>query len=121
MMAIPCYVASSPIHGIGCFTKINLTKGDLVWQFDEGFDTKLDLDAIKKLLPHQIEYFLTYTWKNLQSGEILHCADHGKYFNHSEEANTVMSEDGLKCYACRDILAKEELTINYEEMADIGL
>jgi hypothetical protein len=117
MMRVRSFLAGSPIHGVGCFTHEAIAKGQLVWEFDRGFDREYSAAEVSRLPASTRCFFETHAWASPRK-TILVCADHGGYFNHEEEANTGMTPDGFRCVARRDISAGAELTTNYEELPD---
>ncbi|HWI59392.1 MAG TPA: SET domain-containing protein, partial [Bacillota bacterium] len=109
----------SPIHGMGCFTVQDIAKDQAVWEFHPQVDRRYSLEELAKLPPIIVDFFHTYAWLNPADKHILFTGDHSKFFNHSDTPNTAMTVDGYKCLAKRDIIAGEELTIDYAELPDI--
>ncbi len=117
MMRVQSFLAASRIHGVGCFTNEPIAKGQLVWEFDRGFDREYSAEEVARLPVATRGFFETHAWASPRK-TILVCADHGGYFNHEDAANTGMTLDGFRCVALRDIAAGEELTTNYSELPD---
>jgi uncharacterized protein len=80
-------VKESPIHGMGCFSRYDVKKGEIVWAYVEGFDTESP--------------------KNLSD-----YPDDARFINHSDNPNTIANADGAT-FAVRDIEVGEEITENY--------
>lgn len=116
-MRVGSYMSLSPIHGVGCFSSTPISKGELVWEFDHGIDRELSFEEVQSLPGPVLNFLQSHAWKS-PKGTILICSDHGGYFNHADDPNTTMSEDGYRCYATRDIQRDEELTTNYSELPD---
>ena len=119
MLIIKTEAKPSTIHGIGCFAKQAVVKGQVIWEFHPQADRKYTLEELAKLPTAVIEHLRTYAWLNPADGNILFSGDHSKFFNHSNHPNTSMTSDGYQCIANRDIAAGEELTSDYGELPGI--
>lgn len=117
MILVKTQIKQSDIHGIGVFADEFIPVGTKVWEFTEGFDLKFNDDEILKLPVHLKVFMCKYGWTGTKSN--LHClaSDHGKFFNHSTDPNTlskyVDDEVEVVTYAIRDINIGEEITDNY--------
>lgn len=99
---VPCYVAESPIHGMGLFTSEPISEGEPIG-FYEGEETL-----------ENGEHVLWVQQSDNEEGWIGYDGTNElRFLNHSDQANCEM--DGQQLYAARDIEAHEELTINYGE------
>jgi SET domain-containing protein len=120
MFVIKTYIDKSSIDGIGVFTSVKISKGQVVWRFVPGLDriiTKNKIDKLPKIYQDHIRKcgFLPKDSKNY-----LLSIDNDIYSNHSPKHNLI--EDTTKAYkvtpslvARRDIKIGEELTQNYFE------
>ncbi len=117
MLLVKTKIAQSGIHGIGVFADEFIPKGTVIWKFTPGFDQKFTREQILNF-PELVQvYMYKYSWKGMQSKLYCFSSDNGKYFNHSDNPNT-MSEhqagsDEVVTTAVRDIPVGEELTDNY--------
>jgi hypothetical protein len=117
MLLVKTKVKESEIHGLGLFADQFIPKGTEIWRFTPGFDLKFTREQIlsfPKLL--QIHIY-TYAWKSKKSGLYCHAVDDGKFFNHSENPNSLSeyrdNEEEAVNVALRDIQIGEEITDNY--------
>lgn len=125
MQKIPCYLAVSAIPGagIGCFTAVNVQKGDLVWIMDPAVDRLLERKEVEELLEKNPEYetfFRSHSFWNSYLKKVCIPVDQFGYTNHSDEPNIAdYYEDGLLvCRAVKDIPANKEILQNYSELPD---
>lgn len=114
MMLVPSHLKESPIAGKGIFAAIPISKGTPVWEFTPQLDLAISLETYQQLPPIQQEYLNIYTY--FTEGNYYLCADHARFMNHSDDANTI--EEGFRCLASRDIAAGEEITCNYFHFDD---
>lgn len=109
MLMIPTQIKPSKIHGFGVFTIHKISKGTMVWKYNEQIDYRLGS------IPVELTEFATkyaYTPK----GRLYHefPGDAALFINHSITPNIICpnEEDMI---ASRDIEAGEEITANYYE------
>ncbi|HYG35881.1 MAG TPA: SET domain-containing protein [Clostridia bacterium] len=119
MLTIKAEAKPSPIHGLGCFTRQDVAKGEVVWEFHPQVDRRYTLQELSALPAPVRKHFKTYAWLNPADQLVYFSGDQSQFFNHSDAANTAMTPDGYRCVATRDIAAGEELTSNYAELMDI--
>lgn len=123
MLLVETYIGHSAIHGLGCYARQAIAKGQLVWVYDERIDRRIR-EADVPALPPSIQAFLgVYGYTELFDGErvIVLCGDHSRHMNHADDPNLASTETGDN-YAARDIAPGEELTCNYYEFdLDAGL
>lgn len=122
MILIKIKLDKSKIHGIGCFTKEFVKKGQIIWRFDEKFDLVLKKEYVDSLPDGAKENFLNYAYISKTSGDYVLCSDDSKFFNHNDvnpNVTCILPEDfktnDLVCFALRDIQECEELTCDYRE------
>lgn len=116
MLLVETYLAKSSINGLGVFSTHKIKKGEIIWKFYEGLDIKIHKDDLHKLNLNsaQLKFIDTYFWRD---GEYFYsCCDHSTFQNHSSNENSVQIGDYL--YACKDIEAGEEITIDYSTFDD---
>ena len=115
MFVVRVELRQSKIHGLGCFAVEPIRKNQLVWRFDPRLDIMIPLDKYDSFSPpvQEMLQHLTYTeeWDGVDY--LVLCGDHARFMNHSSDPNVFDSEDMLEDFACRDIVAGEELTCNY--------
>lgn len=122
MILIKIKLNQSKIHGIGCFTKEFVKKGQIIWRFEKDFDLVLKKDYVDKLPLGAKENFLNYAYISRTSGDYVLCSDDSKFFNHNDKDQNVtcvipegFKTNDLVCFALRDIQEGEELTCDYRE------
>jgi SET domain-containing protein len=93
------YVAPSSIHGQGLFAASDIRSGDLIGRYEGPEVTE---DGIYVLW---IESEEGGDWTGIEGRNEM------RFLNHSPEPNAEM--DGCDCYACADIPAHAEITIDY--------
>jgi uncharacterized protein len=116
MLLVPTRLAPSSIHGFGLFAAGPIPGGTAVWRFTPGFD--LDLDPA--LVEGQHEPFratlLHYGYVDARLKRYILCCDDARFINHHDTPNlrTVLDQDRYGVdIAARDIMAGEEITIDY--------
>jgi SET domain-containing protein len=120
MLEVETYLRTSPINGIGLFSKNAIPKGTIIWRFREGFDTvlnKKEFDRLPKYAKQTIIHYMFYS-NDLEGYVIM--PDDARFFNHSTTPNTktVTDDSGHiepMTLASRDILTDEEITSDYYE------
>ncbi len=116
MLLIDTEVKSSGIHGLGCFTRERIRKGDVVWRFDSRIDLLIPENELKNYPEPIQKFFRMYCYAEFQEGVkyMVLCADNSRHMNHSDTPN--LGEAGEKNelnIALRDIEPGEELTVDY--------
>ena len=111
MLYVKSIVKESPIHGVGCFADQDISKGDLVWMFNDKTDKYLFKHTAHGLWKQCLDH---YGWK--EGDYHIICFDNAMYVNHSEDANLMMNPETGNLHANRDIKKGEELTENYKEV-----
>jgi len=122
MILVKIKLDKSLIHGLGCFTKESIQKGQKIWEFNPEFDLVVEKEVVERLPEGAKENFLNYAYVGKGTGQYVLCSDDSKFFNHADENQNVTCfapEDAvgneLVCVATRDISAGEELTCDYQE------
>jgi uncharacterized protein len=123
MLLVKTFLDKSKIHGIGLFTDQFISKGTIVQKFISGFDLTIDEKNLDKLPEAAKEQFLTYAYKNKNTGKYILCADNARFLNHSDNPNLISDNPNEEIdIAVRDIQIGEELTVNYNDFTeDAGL
>lgn len=115
MLLIRTYLGASPIHGIGLFAAEFVPRGTRTWELTPPFDLVLTSLDVQALPTHARERFLHFAYHNSRDEYVL-CWDDARFSNHAPEPNTRFVDADIPFeYAIRDILAGEEVTINYAE------
>jgi len=117
MLYVKTKIQQSGIHGTGLFANEFIPKGTVIWKFTPGFDVKFTREQILDF-PELLQiYIYKYSWKGTKSKLYCFSSDNGKYFNHSNNPNTLSkyqdNEEEVITTAVRDIQVGEELTDNY--------
>lgn len=108
-------VRQSKIHGVGCFTRVFIKKGQDVLDF---FEADYKFVPITKVTDWELTAW--YCYPDLERGGYYCPSDFsrisaGWYLNHSPKPNLRTFQDE-RITALRDIGAGEELTINYKDL-----
>lgn len=117
MLLVKTKISQSKIHGVGVFADEFIPKGTVIWEFTPGFDQKFTREQILNF-PELLQiYIYKHSWKSTKSKLYCFSSDNGKYFNHSDNPNTLSeykdSEEEVVTIAIKDIRAGEELTDHY--------
>ena len=119
MIYVKTKIKPSKIQGLGLFADQFISKGTIIWKFQQGFDLKIDKDEISKLSKPAKEQFLKYAYLDPKTKKYVLCFDDARFFNHSDNPNCieVESSNNKEGYniAAKDIKGGEELTCNYKE------
>ena len=125
MMIVKTTIKESDIHGIGLFADEFIPKGTVIWEFTEGFDVRFTDEQLKNLPIIQKEYIEKYMWLSKTSGKYCHCADNGKYCNHSKDNNVqsyyLNEYDEVVSIALKDIEQGEEILDDYNSFDGNGV
>ncbi|MBI2112363.1 SET domain-containing protein-lysine N-methyltransferase [Candidatus Woesearchaeota archaeon] len=103
-------ILPSPINGLGVFTNKEFKRGDLIINWEPCL-VKLTKEQINSLSPAERKF--------VQNNTLLRSPS--RFLNHSCSPNTIIIEG--KNIAQRDILKKEEITIDYskEDIPQLGM
>src|SRR3989338_2233288 len=115
MLLVKTKIGQSKIHGIGLFADQFILKGTILWKFTPGFDQKFTREQILNF-PELLQiYICKYAWKSKINGLYYFSSDNGKYFNHSDDPNTLTEDNDNEeeregiTIAIKDIHVGEEL------------
>lgn len=114
MLVIRTYIERSPIHGMGLFADEFIPAGTVIWQLMPGFDSIIPEREIQGLPPVVRDYVDRFGYLNKEIQGYVLCADDARFFNHSDEPNTVSVSQEITV-ALHDIEKGQELTCNYFE------
>jgi uncharacterized protein len=118
MMLVHCYLGKSDIEGLGIFTSERISAGTCVWRFDPQFDVLVSNADLAAAPPATRSLFQRYAYViPTYPDHMALDGDDGRFMNHSETPNLDFSDPGVAT-AARDIEAGEELTCNYDCLAD---
>ena len=113
MMLVRCYLAPSPIEGLGVFCHDDIAGGQNVWRHDPDLDISLPADKLDSVAPHVREFLERYAYPDLRDPtRLILESDEGRFMNHADEPNLDFS-DGVSGIAKWDIPAGTELTCDY--------
>lgn len=119
MLLVKTKIGLSKINGIGLFANELIPKDTWIWRFKKGFDIRVDEKYPNNLQEPAKSYFMRYAYQTPKTLNWVLCADDGRFFNHSNSANTHCVEDpedeDTANAASRDIQIGEELTVDYRE------
>ena len=122
-MQVPYELKQSPIAGLGIFATAPITRGTLLWKYDENSVKEYEEAALRARLAllsaaEAVELCEhVFCWE----GKVCEIVDDGKYWNHAKGSKQNTGNhpdgdahgDGMSSYALRDIAAGEELTDDY--------
>jgi SET domain-containing protein len=112
MFVVETYLKESEGKGLGIFSKNFIKKGDIIWKFVEGFDTKVHISNANKLNDIQKKFIDKYFWRE---GEYYYSScDHSIFLNHSYTPNSILDNDG-NMIANYDINPGDEILENYSD------
>lgn len=120
MLLVKTKIGQSKIHGIGIFAAEFIPKGTIIWEITSHFDLILSQAAIDIIFGPARTMILNYSYLSKRTGKFILCADDARFFNHSDNPNTIDNLDSKKeeTLAARDIQADEELTGDYRTYDD---
>ena len=113
-------IKDSPIQGKGLFTKVPIKKGTTIWvsQNEESYDEKIYTDEeFKAFQKWCIEN--GKEWDSVANGDGTHSAAISDRANHPEDYGNHSCEPNMdrSHTALRDIVAGEELTLDYAQLS----
>ncbi len=116
MLLVKTILKFSAIHGVGCFTEVDIKKGETVWKHDPRFDLEFSEDEVKNCAPAVLDFLRMYSYGQENAGKktLILCGDHARHMNHTKTPNLLEEahDPGINI-AGRDIKAGEELTCDY--------
>ena len=112
MLLVDTELRPSPIHGLGCFAKSLIKKGEVIWRLTPGFDVIWTPAQWSALPTWQRVKYLEHAYLDNKLLFWVYCSDDARFFNHSTSPS-VTTMNSLTDAAARDIEAGEELTCNY--------
>ncbi len=119
MLLVRTLVDKSQIHGLGLFAAERIDEGTPVWRFTPGLDLDLDPSALEIQPALARERLAHYGYIDIRLNRYILCCDDARFINHSETPN-LRSDFSLEPHgvdiATRDIMAGEELTIDYRSL-----
>lgn len=113
MMTVRCYLAPSPIEGLGVYTSVPILRGSEVWRYNPDFDLSYPIEKIMNGPAHIREFMDRYTYADPRDPSmVILDADEARFMNHSDNPNVDFSSD-ISGRALQDIGPDEELTCDY--------
>ena len=109
MLIVRTKVMQSNIEGLGLFAATNIAVGIMIWTFRAHFDRKF-----VNMPRHPVvkEFVVKYGYKPLSDSDTYYLSvDNMRFINHSTNPNVIPR--GTDLVAGRNIMAWEELTMNY--------
>ena len=114
MLIIPTYLAQSPLHGLGVFSRDAVKTGEIVSRFMSPFDVEFAPALLTSLSSAEQAYLRTYAYLSKFTHLYTLTGDHDRFMNHSDHPNVGMNpDDSPTNLAIRDIAAGDELTCDY--------
>ena len=112
MFLIDTYLDKSKIHGIGVFSKENITKGKKIKEVRPEFEIRFNKTNLPRM-PLALANFIQTHAHEENENEYCLGIDNEKYLNHSN--NPTVDEDGI---ALKNIKIGDEITIDYRDFDD---
>jgi uncharacterized protein len=113
MLLIEHFVGPSKIHGLGVFSRQQVRKGTLIWEFNPLIDLKISRGDLLGL-PDHTQNWIVGRVEYYPSGDFFVLgADGDQFMNHSDEPNP--HSDGLLGFSTQEILEGEEITCRYRQ------
>lgn len=120
MLMIPTFLAPSLIKGagLGLFAGRAVTKGEVIWQFDDRIDKLLSNLTVEKLSKDAREFIHHYGSHCYEDIWLL-CGDDARFVNHSNPGVMMCVDKYLDAedIALRNINIGEEITEDYSKFA----
>ena len=110
MFLVPTYITTSPISGVGLYTKNKIPIGTVVAQWNPVVDRTFDSDVFDQL-PEVVQQYIHKHGTKSQDGRWKLGMDGDQYINHSNRPNLIRRGD--KLIADHVIDADTELTCDY--------
>ena len=114
MLLVNAQSGPSSIHGMGLIAQELIPKGTKIWQFMPGFDVAIPAEEVALLsfaAQRTLDY---YSYYHEPTRTFVLSADDDRFTNHSDTPNTAPL--GNNTVAIREILAGEEITVNYNNL-----
>lgn len=111
MLLIPHFIAPSPIHGLGCFSSVNVKKGERIWEFNLIIDRVIHQSDLLGLPDHVIQLVQTHAEFYPETSEFKLGADGDFFMNHSDDPN--FDSFGDFAIARREINIGDEICCDY--------
>ena len=115
MLLVKTYLKESGISGagMGCYSQEFIPEGTIIWEFNPLIDRAYLKSQVDTFTHSEKEFINTYAY--MHNGIYYLCIDNGRFFNHSDNPNTVEwpNTNSQKTLASRDIQAGEEIVSDY--------
>lgn len=111
LLLVEHFVAPSPVHGLGVFSRRFVPKGALVWAVHPAIDREIEQAELRSFPPHVRTLIQTHS-EYMPEREIFRLSADGAYYmNHSNTPNLV--DTGDEMFAAIDIQPGDELFCDY--------
>lgn len=111
MLVVEHFVAPSSVHGLGVFSRNDISSGALVWVAHPSLDREIPRSELESFPQHVAENIRRHA-EYLPDKDVLRLSADGTYYmNHGDNPN--LRDAGDAVYAARDIFAGEELLCDY--------
>lgn len=111
LLLVEHYVAPSPVHGLGVFSRQFIRSGAAVWVVHPVIDREIPLSECQSLPQPVITLIETHGEYLPERGLFRLAADGARFMNHSDQPN--LRDEGDMMFAARDIQPGEELFCDY--------
>ncbi len=99
------------MHGLGVFAKHSVAKGTKVYEFHPIIDREINASDLDQFPFHVIDLIKRHSQYIEDRAVFRLSADGDHFMNHSTDPN--IEDCGEQMFACRDILAGDELLCDY--------
>ena len=109
----------SKIHGTGVFANEDISKGTVIWQWDENADQESSREEFNQKSEEEQKNILYYGYRSKNTGKYYVSNSDVHFINHYADSNSTEvidpSSGAGTMIAKRDIKAGEEITQDYRE------
>lgn len=121
MLKVKTYLSKSTIPGIGIglFAGEQIEEGTVIWEYTQGLDFRVTDNQFKTLDELSQEFLSKYGYFDEVERCYVMCVDNARFFNHSDDPNTLDESGPRSLYLCGRTIAKqtikkdEEMFCNY--------
>lgn len=113
MLLVKTKLKESPIAGLGLFADEFIAKDTIIWKFNPLIDKVIPINDLDKFTQLERDFLDMYAYR--EGENLILCSDNGRYFNHSNNPNTIdlIDERGSVTIAKKDIHPGEEIISDY--------
>ncbi len=119
MLLVNAKAGPSRIDRLGLIAQELIPQGTTIWTFLPGFDVAFSNDLLQRLAPAAREQAIHWSFYLPACGTYILSSDDDRFTNHADEPNCRVA--GACTVAVRDIQPGEEITNNYQDLANLRI